>query len=102
LIETFEGLVECLKELTAHSERHWPSGWKFWVPDDLGEKFLPKAIVGFKISVDDVSFKKKLSQNRPPEEVKGVLNGLRARGDACSLALLQEMLGLYDAEGRRK
>ena len=30
LIETHDGIVECLKELTAHVERHWPSGWEFF------------------------------------------------------------------------
>ena len=102
LIETFEGLIDCLQDLSAHAERHWPSGWKFWVPEDLGEKFLPKKILGFRISIDELSFKKKLSQNRPPEEVAGVLRGLEARGDAGSLALLEDMRKLYADSGERK
>ena len=73
LIEDYEGIVECLKELTAHVERHWPSGWDFLIPDDLTRDILPKSIVGFKITVDNINFKKKLSQNKTPADRAGGL-----------------------------
>jgi len=69
LIETFDGIMECLKELTAHTERHWPSGWDFFVPSDLTEETLPKSIVGFQIKIDALDFKRKLSQNRTPTKL---------------------------------
>lgn len=99
LIETYEGIVECLKELNAHVERHWPSGWQFFVPDDLAGDVLCKGIVGFKVKVDEINFKKKLSQNRTPADRAGVLKGLECREDDGSRQVLLEMRKLYDADG---
>ena len=99
LIETQDGIIECLKELTSHVERHWPSGWEFFIPDDLQGEILPKSIVGFKITVDEISFKKKLSQNRSPADRAGVLIGLSNRLDDNSTQVLQKMLDLYLPSG---
>jgi len=102
LIESREGIVECLKELTAHVERHWPSGWDFFIPDDLSGDILPKSIVGFKIKIDEINFKKKLSQNRTAADRAGVLKGLEARADDSSRLVLSEMRRLYHSDGELK
>ncbi len=102
LIESYDGIVECLKELTAHVERHWPSGWEFFISDDLTGEILPKSIVGFKIEVDMLNFKKKFSQNRTPADRAGVLLGLENRSDAGSRAVLTEMLKIYSPSGELK
>jgi len=102
LIETYDGIVECLKELTAHVERHWPSGWDFFIPDDLSDEILPKSIVGFKIKIDEINFKKKLSQNRTPADRAGVLRGLETRNDDNSRTILKEMLDLYSPNGESR
>jgi len=102
LIESYEGILECIKELTAHVERHWPSGWEFFVPDDLVGEVLPKNIVGFRITVDEVNFKRKLSQNRTPVDRVGVLRGLEARTDDNSRAVLADMLAIYLPNGELK
>lgn len=102
LIEDYQGIVECLKELTVHIERHWPSGWEFFVPEDLAGEILTKSIVGFRIKADEINFKKKLSQNRTPEDRIGVLNGLETRTDDNSRGVLADMLELYFKNGELK
>lgn len=102
LIESHDGIVDCLKELTSHVERHWPSGWEFFIPDDLMGDILPKSIVGFKIKVAEINFKKKLSQNRTTADRAGVLKGLETRGDDNSRSVLSEMKKLYSSTGESK
>lgn len=102
LIEDQQGLVECLKDLTAHVERHWPSGWEFAIPDDLSGDVLSKSIVGFRIRVESINFKKKLSQNRSPADRAGVLRGLGERKDDASQGVLREMLKLYSKDGEKR
>jgi transcriptional regulator len=49
------------------------------------------AIVGFEMKFDRLEGKFKLSQDKPDEDVQGVIEGLEARGDAMSLAVAGEM-----------
>lgn len=102
LIEDHDGLVECLKDLTAHVERHWPSGWAFAIPGDLSGNVLSKSIVGFRIRVESISFKKKLSQNRSVADRAGVLRGLGERQDHASHGVLADMLKLYTMDGEKR
>jgi len=102
LIEDYEGIVSCLKELTTHVERHWPSGWDFFIPDDLTGEVLTKSIVGFKITVDSINFKRKLSQNRTSADRAGILKGLEGRQDDASQWVLADMLRLYSKNGEPK
>lgn len=102
LIEDYEGIVDCLKTLTAHVERHWPSGWDFYIPDDLAGEVLGKSIVGFKMNVDAINFKKKLSQNRSPADRSGILQGLEGRSDDASHQVLADMRRLYSSNGELK
>lgn len=95
LIETYDGIVDCLKELTSHVERHWPSGWDFFIPDDLNGDILPKNIVGFKIKIESINFKNKMSQNRSAADRTGILKGLASRTDDNSQAVLAEMKKLF-------
>lgn len=102
LIDSHDGIIECLKELTAQVERKWPSGWEFFIPDDLAGDILPKSIVGFKIKVTEINFKKKLSQNRTPADRLGILKGLETRDDDNSRSVLSEMKKLYSSTGESK
>ena len=102
MIEDYEGIVSCLKELTTHVERHWPSGWDFFIPDDLTGEVLTKSIVGFKITVDSINFKRKLSQNRTSADRAGILKGLEGRQDDASQWVLADMLRLYSKNGEPK
>ncbi len=83
-------------------ERRWTSGWEFFVHDDLQGHDLAKHIVGFRIQVKDINFKKKLSQNRTPEDRAGVLRGLGTRTDENSRLVLADMLKLYQENGETK
>jgi transcriptional regulator len=102
LIESYEGIVECLQDLTAHVERHWPSGWEFLIPDELKGDILTRSIVGFRIKVEEIQFKKKLSQNRTEADRAGVLIGLETRDDDNSQSVLKEMKKLYTLTGESK
>lgn len=102
LIEDNEGLIECLKILTDDTEKKYPSGWDFFIPEDLQGPTLTKSIVGFKIKVSDISFKQKLSQNRSAIDRKGILDGLAQRTDAQSQDVLVDMKRLYNDDGSLK
>lgn len=95
LIEDYEGIVNCLKNLTDFTEEHWPSGWNFFIPEDLSGPLLTKHIVGFKILVKDINYKRKLSQNRSANEQKNIIKGLANRTDENSQKVRGDMLAQY-------
>ena len=82
LIEDRAGIVRCLEALTAAVETG-PDAWKFWIPENLRDT-LESAIVGFRLTVDTVQSKFKLSQNRSAADRERVLRGLAGRSDAAS------------------
>jgi transcriptional regulator len=58
-----------------------------WSVDDAPRPFIEgqlRAIVGVELLISRVEAKAKLSQNRPPADVEGVIAGLRQRGDTDS------------------
>ena len=58
-----------------------------WSVDDAPPEFIAgqlRAIVGVELLISRIEAKAKLSQNRPAADVEGVIDGLRARGDARS------------------
>ena len=61
-----------------------------WQVTDAPEKFIDKqlgAIVGIEIALTKLIGKWKVSQNRPIDDRKGVVEGLNERGDADSAAI---------------
>jgi transcriptional regulator len=55
-----------------------------WSVDDAPRQFVEgqlRAIVGVELQITRIEAKAKLSQNRPPADVEGVVAGLRERGD---------------------
>jgi transcriptional regulator len=91
LLESEESILECLRVLTQQAEKHWPSGWEMFVPEDLRSPMLAKYIVGFSLKVTKLEFKSKLSQNRNPQDFAGILRGLDTRTDDNSRIILEEM-----------
>lgn len=89
--------VECLvRRLTDHHEagRDTP-----WVVDDAPRGYIAKrlrAIVGIQIEVSAWNASWKLSQNRPPSDIEGVVSGLRDGDDDH-----HELADLVDAHRRR-
>jgi len=60
------------------------------VPEPRAEALL-NGIVGFALAFERLEGKFKLSQDKTPEDIQGVIEGLEARGDAASLAIAKAM-----------
>lgn len=72
---------DLVRRLTAKHEayREHP-----WAVDDAPRAYVEgqlRAIVGISLEITRIEAKAKLSQNRPPADVDGVIAGLRERGD---------------------
>jgi transcriptional regulator len=66
--------------LTQHHESSFDAPWTVAdAPPDYIDTML-KAIVGVEVRVTSIQAKRKLSQNRPDDDVAGVIEGLSARG----------------------
>jgi transcriptional regulator len=84
-----EWLDAHVRGLTALQESAEPTPWSV---DDAPAAFVAgqlRAIVGIEVVISRVEAKVKMSQNRPPADVEGVVAGLRARGDADTAAAVQ-------------
>jgi transcriptional regulator len=92
MIEEEAGVIQCLRTLSDHVEKLWPSGWKFFIPEDLAGPNLTRGIVGFKLAVEQINFKRKLGQNRSVEDIGGVIDGLATRDDDNSRGVRADML----------
>jgi len=60
---------------------------------------MMNVIQGFALSFERLEGKFKLSQDKLPEDRQGVINGLEARGDAASLAVVRAMRDFPKDEG---
>jgi len=60
---------------------------------------LVRGVLAFEMDVERIEGKSKLSQNRSEPDRAGVMNALRARGDASSVEMLRLMEALYTPEG---
>ena len=81
-----EALVRRLTDLHEAGE---PSPWSV---DDAPPAFVAgqlRAIVGVELVIARIEAKIKMSQNRPPADVEGVLAGLAARGDHAGAAAVR-------------
>ncbi len=75
---------DLVRRLTA---KHEAANAHPWSVDDAPRAFIEgqlRAIVGIEVLISRVEAKAKLSQNRPPADVAGVIAGLREGGDARS------------------
>ena len=81
-----EWLGQHVRRLSDQHESGMPRPWSV---DEAPERFIAgqlKAIVGVELVISRVEAKTKLSQNRPPADVDGVIAGLRAAGEPASAA----------------
>lgn len=80
-----------LRELVSTlTDRHETGRAQPWKLDDAPAEYVDtmlKAIVGFSLPIQRLEGKRKLSQNRSPEDVAGVRNGLAASLDPQDQAL---------------
>jgi len=84
---------DLVRRLTAKHEggREHP-----WSVDDAPRAFIEgqlRAIVGIELLISRIEAKAKLSQNRPPADVDGVIRGLRERGDTRSADAVERARG---------
>ncbi|MFJ4210107.1 FMN-binding negative transcriptional regulator [Paenarthrobacter sp. NPDC089675] len=71
------------------SDQHEAAMPRPWSVDEAPERFIAgqlKAIVGVELVITRLEAKTKLSQNRTPADIDGVIAGLRARGESASAA----------------
>jgi transcriptional regulator len=73
-----------VRRLTA---KHEAGRSRPWSVDDAPRSYIEgqlRAIVGVELVISRIEAKAKLSQNRPPADIDGVIAGLRERGDPAS------------------
>jgi transcriptional regulator len=79
-----------VRRLTAKHEAYRDHPWSV---DDAPRSFIEgqlRAIVGVELLISRVEAKAKLSQNRPPADIEGVIAGLHERGDRESADAVQQ------------
>ena len=95
LIEEGAWLRDHLEMLTDHHEVAFPEPWSVNdAPAEFTERLMGH-IVGIEIAVTRLEGKWKVSQNQPPQNRAGVVEGLRSMGcdDASAMADLVEKAG---------
>jgi len=94
-IEAMPDIADKRRCVTLLSERFEGDGPRAWRLDDEPDDFIRKmlgAIYAFKIFIEDVQAKAKLSQNRAQLDRAGVINGLRATERPSDFALADAMV----------
>lgn len=97
LIENEPELEALVERLTHVYESHMPNPWK---PNLAGERRakLLSMIVGFEIEITSIQGKFKLSQNRPPEDQRSVVEKLGQSSNQTEVAVAKLMSGVLHAE----
>jgi len=75
------------------TDRHEQGNPEPWSVDDAPTRFIAgqlRAIVGLELVITRIEAKLKLSQNRPPADIAGVLAGLETAGDVASAAVTRQ------------
>lgn len=84
--------------LTMHQEATFESPWSVSdAPDDFIDRII-QAIVGIELTLTRLEGKWKISQNQPPQNQEGVIQGLKASGRPGSM----EMAGLMQQRAGAK
>jgi transcriptional regulator len=93
VIEEPGELEQIVTALAAQYESGATAPWRFEETGAAGRERL-KAIVGFELRAEQVQLKLKLSQNHPPVNVQGAIEGLRAEGSEDATAVASWMQDL--------
>jgi len=102
IIEKPEYLLPILRQLVEQYEGSFPQPWTFDGSSEFVSALL-KSIVGFRIEIERLQGKWKLSQNHPRERRQRVIQALLASGDAESAkvaALMQTALDGFGGDKR--
>jgi transcriptional regulator len=93
-----ERLRDVVVRLTGRYESGRADPWTIdQAPADYIEAML-KAIVGVKLQIEELRGKRKLSQNRVPEDRQGVRDALAASSDPGDQGVLRSMRELHERE----
>jgi transcriptional regulator len=97
LIDDPQQKHDMVRQLTSRFESGRPDPWQLQLEGQRLAAMLG-AIVGFRMTIERIDAKFKLSQNRAPEDREGVIAGLRedAFGDAIDTA---EWMARLEDEG---
>jgi transcriptional regulator len=91
LIDDPQALAEIVTSTTNSYEQSQPSPWAFDSSTTYAERMLPQ-IIGFRLSIERIEGKWKISQNHPLERQQRVIHALRNKPseDAQAIADLME------------
>lgn len=84
-------LADLVDRLSLHNERRVGQEWRF-DHTRQSHRLQLRGIVGFRMDVENVALKFKLSQNHPEANVRGAIAGLREQDQHEIAGLMQERL----------
>ncbi len=98
--EDIDVLASIVDRLSQANEARVGSDWRFEPerPDHAGQL---RGIIGFRMVVEQVELKFKLSQNHPGANVRGAATGLREQGDADAHEIAALMLERLERQPSR-
>ncbi len=86
IVDDYSSISAIVGTMTDFYEKTMPKPWFFDETTTFAERLLTQ-IVGFRISIEKLEGKWKLSQNHPVERQQKVVNALRKQGDENSQAI---------------
>ena len=93
-VEFFEDAERLRAIVTSLTQRHEGRREKPWAVTDAPEDYIQaqlRGIIGFRLPIDRLEGKWKLSQNRPEADRRGVIEGLEGEGGALESTIAQRM-----------
>src|SRR5262249_43244085 len=100
-VEVFEDAERLRDVVTRLTNRHEAGRAEPWTIDQAPAGYIEamlKAIVGVKLWIEELHGKRKLSQNRAPEDRQGVREALAASADPGDQGVLRSMRELHQKE----
>jgi transcriptional regulator len=99
VINEYERIDTLLREMVSAFESPFEKPWPGQLPDDYWRKLI-EGIVAFEIPIARLEGKFKLGQNRPSEDIRGVVEALSSADDSDSRSLAEMMRRECDVSGR--
>ena len=93
-VEFFEDAERLRAIVTSLTQRHEGRREKPWAVSAAPEDYIQaqlRGIIGFRLPIDRLEGKWKLSQNRPEADRRGVIEGLEGEGGALESTIAQRM-----------
>jgi transcriptional regulator len=103
-VEVFDDPARLRDVVTRLTERYEAGRAEPWTIDQAPADYIAamlKAIVGVKLTIEELRGKRKLSQNRDPVDRQGVRDALAASADPGDQGVLRSMRELHEKEKSR-